>query len=60
MESTFIAVGILSMVALVTLRQDLAGGRRRRHARDGGQVVVAVKDWTFVLGPGFVVGIGNG
>ena len=25
-----------------------------------GQSLVAVKDWTFLLGPGFVVGVGNG
>jgi hypothetical protein len=25
-----------------------------------GRSLVAIKDWTFVLGPGFVVGVGNG
>jgi hypothetical protein len=61
MESTFIAVGILSMLALVTLRQDLAGsGTDAATLQTVGRALVAVKDWTFALGPGFVVGIGNG
>ena len=25
-----------------------------------GRSLVAIKDWTFLLGPGFVVGVGNG
>jgi len=53
-ESVFIAVGILSVLAVVTLRQDGTG------TVAVGEALVAVKDWTFLLGPGFVVGIGNG
>jgi hypothetical protein len=61
MECTFIAVGILSMLALVTLRQDLAGTDTDPSTLDTvGRSLVAIKDWTFVLGPGFVVGVGNG
>jgi hypothetical protein len=61
MESTFIAVGILSMLALVTLRQDLAGANLDPATLETvGRSLVAVKEWTFVLGPGFVVGVGNG
>ena len=61
-ESVFIAVGILSLLAVVTLRQDVAGAANA----DAGSLVavgkslVALHDWTFLLGPGFVVGIGNG
>jgi hypothetical protein len=59
MESVFIAVGILSVLAVVTLRQDIgaAGGDSLVIA---GRSLVAVHDWTFLLGPGWVVGIGNG
>jgi hypothetical protein len=59
MESAFIAVGILSLLAVVTLRQDVgaAGGDSLVIA---GRSLVAVHDWTFLLGPGWVVGIGNG
>jgi Domain of unknown function (DUF4386) len=59
MESVFIAVGILSLLAVVTLRQDVgaAGGDSLVTA---GRSLVAVHDWTFLLGPGWVVGVGNG
>jgi hypothetical protein len=56
-ESAFIAVGILSLLAIVTMRD--AGGAASTLVPIG-QSLVAIKDWTFVLGPGFVVGIGNG
>ena len=58
MESTFIAVGILSVLAVVTLRQDAVGDSGSLTLV--GESLVAVHDWTFLLGPGFVVGIGNG
>jgi hypothetical protein len=57
MECTFIAVGILSLLAIVTLRQE--GGDADALVPIG-RSLVALHDWTFVLGPGFVVGIGNG
>ncbi len=59
MESAFIAVGILSLMAVVTLRQDVgaSGGDSLVIA---GRSLVAVHDWTFLLGPGWVVGVGNG
>ncbi len=57
-ESAFIALGIVSLLAVVTLR------RSATHTDAGlvsiGQALVAIHNWTFVLGPGFVVGIGNG
>jgi hypothetical protein len=58
-ECGFIAVGIVSVVAYMKLRQDPAG------MSDGtlvatGQSLVAVHDATFLLGPGIVVGVGNG
>jgi hypothetical protein len=60
-ECVFIAVGILSLLAIVTLRQDLAGGGSDPATLTTiGRSLVAIKDWTFLLGPGFVVGIGNG
>ncbi|HKN44920.1 MAG TPA: DUF4386 domain-containing protein, partial [Propionibacteriaceae bacterium] len=58
-ESVFIGVGILSLMAVVTLRQDVgaAGGDSLVIA---GRSLVAIHDWTFLLGPGWVVGVGNG
>ena len=59
-ESVFIAVGILSVLSIVTLRQEAAAGADAGSLLIAGQSLVALKDWTFQLGPGFVVGIGNG
>jgi len=46
----------------VTLRQDLAGaaGADTASLDTVGRSLVAVHDWTFLLGPGWVVGVGNG
>jgi hypothetical protein len=59
-ESAFIGVGILSILSLVTLRQEAAAGADAASLLAVGQSLVAVQSWTFLLGPGFVVGIGNG
>jgi hypothetical protein len=58
-ESAFILVGILSLLAIVTLRQD-ASGADSGSLIAVGKSLVAIHDWTFLLGPGFIVGIGNG
>jgi Domain of unknown function (DUF4386) len=58
-ECTFIAVGLLSVIAIVTLRQDAAGADTGSLLAVG-RSLVAIHDATFLLGPGFVVGIGNG
>jgi Domain of unknown function (DUF4386) len=62
MESVFIAVGILAVVTLVTMRQDfsdVAGGDNTALAATS-HALVTLQEWTFNLGPGFVVGVGNG
>lgn len=59
MESVFIGVGILSLLAVVTLRQDV-GATGADSLVTAGRSLVAVHDWTFLLGPGWVVGVGNG
>jgi hypothetical protein len=61
-ECTFIAIGIVSILAVVTLRQDFAGaaGGDPGSFVTAGRSLVAVHDWTFLLGPGWVVGVGNG
>ena len=55
-ESTFILVGIVSMVAIITLRTQTAGAAEGTVA----YTLAAIHDWTFLLGPGWVVGFGNG
>ena len=58
-ECTFIAIGVVSLLAVVTLRQK-AGGEDPGSLVADARTLVAVRDWTFVLGPGFIVGIGSG
>ena len=55
-ECTFIAIGIVCMLAISTLREEAP------HGTDAalGQGVFAVYEWAFRLGPGVIVGIGNG
>jgi hypothetical protein len=60
MESVFIAVGLLSLLSVVTLRQEAAAGADGGSLVAVGQALVAIHGWTFLLGPGFVVGVGNG
>jgi hypothetical protein len=56
-ESSFIAIGLVSVLGVVSLQQ--AGGTGA-DAGTIGVALAAIKDWTFLLGPGFIVGIGNG
>ena len=58
MECVFILVGILAVLAVVTLRHD--AGADASALGGYAESLAAIKDWTFKLGPGFVVGIGNG
>jgi hypothetical protein len=62
MESVFIAVGVLSILSIVTMRQDFAsnGATDPATITTVGHAFVTLQEWTFILGPGFVVGVGNG
>jgi hypothetical protein len=55
-ECTFILVGILSVLGIITLTQQAAGANEGTVA----YTLAGIKDWTFLLGPGWVVGWGNG
>src|SRR6186997_2386453 len=55
-ECTFILAGIVAVLGIVTLQQDAAGASEGTLA----YTLAAIKDWTFLLGPGWVVGWGNG
>src|SRR5215204_3959758 len=54
------AVGILSLLTIVTLRQEATAGAEAASLLTVGESLVALHDWTFLFGPGFVVGLGNG
>jgi hypothetical protein len=60
-ECVFIAVGILSLLSVVTLRKvATTAGADATSLVTAGESLVAIHDWTFLLRPGFVVGVGNG
>ena len=59
-ECVFIAIGLLSLLTVVTLRQEAAAGADAGSLVAVGESLVALRNWTAQLGPGFVVGIGNG
>jgi hypothetical protein len=59
-ECVFIAIGILSLLTVVTLRQEATAGADAASLIAVGESLVALHDWTFRLGPGFFVGVGNG
>jgi hypothetical protein len=56
MECVFIAIGIVAILAIVTLRQDAPSGATPAL----GQGIEAIYEWSFRIGPGFFVGVGNG
>ena len=59
LEATMIFVGVLSILAVYTLRQDVAG----TAGADTGALLtarhgfVAIHDWTFLIGPGVMAGL---
>jgi Domain of unknown function (DUF4386) len=53
-ECVFLAAGIIFVLGVVSLRQDSS------DAADLAVSLAALKDWTFLLGPGFIVPFGNG
>lgn len=60
-ESTMIVAGIVSVLGVLTLRQQFADtGADPETLTIAGQSLVAFHDATFLLGPGFCAGIGNG
>jgi len=59
MESVFIAIGIVSLLSVVTLRQHLASTTGAGDAAfvPVGQSLVAVRNWTFLLGPNLMAAL---
>ena len=58
-EGAFILVGLLSLLAIVSLRQTAAGADAATLVTIG-RMLRAIHDWTFLLGPSFINGIGTG
>ena len=53
MEGAVVLVGVVSLLAIVTLRQNPAGADPATLLATG-HSLVAVRDWTFLLGPGLM------
>ncbi|MFF3689918.1 DUF4386 domain-containing protein [Streptomyces sp. NPDC002187] len=58
LEAAVIIVGTVGVLSVVTLRQDLAGapGADKASLVAVGGSLVAIHDWTFLIGPNFVLG----
>ncbi|HEX5905552.1 MAG TPA: DUF4386 domain-containing protein, partial [Propionibacteriaceae bacterium] len=60
-ESILILVGVLSLMSIVALRQDLAdAGNTSAALTDVGRSLLAVHDQTSLIGPQLCAGLGNG
>jgi Domain of unknown function (DUF4386) len=60
-ESAIILVGVVSLMSLLTLRENFAGsGADSETLRLAGQSLVVFHEWTRVLGPQFCAAFGNG
>ncbi len=59
LEAAIIVIGVVSLLAVVTLRRYLAAapGTDTAALVTTGRALVAVRDWTFLLGPGLMPGI---
>ena len=56
-EAAVIVIGVVSLLAVASLRQAGAAGGDEASLITAGQSLVAVRDWTFLLGPGLMAGL---
>ncbi len=54
LEAAMIFTGVLTVLAVYTLRHDFAGGTDTAAVTTSASALVAVKNWTFLLGPGIM------
>jgi hypothetical protein len=59
LEATMIFVGCLTLFTMVTLRHDMAGATGAESASlvTTGTSLIAMHNWTFLLGPGLMAGV---
>ncbi len=62
MESVFIAIGLMSIITVVSVNDALVGasGAEATALAVQGNTLVSTYEWAFLFGPGLVVGFGNG
>ena len=56
-EAAVIAIGVVSLLAVVTLRQTGTSGTDHSSLTAAARALVDVRDWTFLIGPGMVPAI---
>jgi hypothetical protein len=56
-EAAVIVIGVVSLLAIVTLREPGATGTQAESLVTVGAALVAVRDWTFLIGPGIMPGL---
>jgi hypothetical protein len=59
LEAAVILVGAVAVLSVVTLRQDIADGAAAGSGEQVAGALVAVHDWTFLFGPGVVLGLNS-
>ncbi len=59
-ESVIILAGVISLMSIVTLRASSASGGDTGVLSIASRSLLAFHDWTFLLGPQFCAGFGNG
>jgi hypothetical protein len=56
-EAAVIVIGVVSLLTVVTLRQSVAAGSDAVSLVTAGRSLVAIRDWTFLLGPSLMPGL---
>jgi len=57
MEAAIIVIGVVSLLSVVTLRQAGASGADAASLVTVGRSLVAIRNWTFLLGPSLIPGV---
>jgi hypothetical protein len=57
LEAAVIFIGVLSVLTVYTMRQDVTAGGDVASVTTTANALVALKDWTFLLGPGLMPAI---
>jgi len=56
-EAAVIVIGVVSLLSVVTLREPNAAGEDVASLVTTGRALVAIRNWTFLLGPGLIPGV---
>jgi hypothetical protein len=57
LEAAIIVIGVVSLLSIVTMRQNVGAGADDASLVAVGQSLVGVRDWTFLLGPNLMAAL---